>query len=144
SHHRAADAGAEARRPAQVTGRQGRAVRRRPEWRARRAQLVLPARGPAGGLRAPARPAAADAQPRHELFPLRGERGRPWRVGPGRPAQASDGRYGRAGRGGTELMSDTFFGGAPHGTGSFILYFLVGGIAWGAGSVAAGGVGFGG
>src|SRR5438128_1613777 len=137
SHHRAADAGAEARRPAQVTGRQGRAVRRRPEWRARRAQLVLPARGPAGGLRAPAQPAAADAQPRQELLLLRGERGRPGGAGARRAAEAADGRYGRAGRGGIELMSDTFFSGAPHWTWFIILYFFVGGIAGGACFLAA-------
>src|SRR5437899_1820536 len=137
SHHRAADAGAEARRPAQVTGRQGRAVRRRPEWRARRAQRVLPARGPARGLPAPARPAAADAQPRHELFPLRGERGRPGGAGARRAAETADGRYGRAGRGGIELMCDTFFSGAPHWTWFIILYFFVGGIAGGACFLAA-------
>src|SRR6266568_5151496 len=111
---RAADARAEARRPAQVAGRQGGVVRRRPEWRAGRAQLVLPARGPAGGVRAAAQPAAADAQPRQEFFLLPGERGRPRGAGARRPAQAPDGRHARPGRGGIELMSDTFFSGAPH------------------------------
>src|SRR2546425_4480386 len=137
SHHRAADAGAEARRPAQVTGRQGRVVRRRPEWRARRAQLVLPAPGPAGGVRAPPQPAAADAQPRQELLLLRGERGRPGGAGARRGAEAAHGRHGRAGRGGIELMSDTFFSGAPHWTWLIILYFFVGGIAGGACFLAA-------
>src|SRR2546430_821197 len=136
-HHRAADPGAEARRPAQVTGCQGGAVRRRPKWRARRAQLVLPARGPAGGVRAAAQPAAADAQPRQELFLLPGERGRPRGAGARRPAQAPHGRHGRAGRGGIELMSDTFFSGAPHWAWLIILYFFVGGIAGGACLLAA-------
>src|SRR5881628_1746946 len=134
---RAADAGTKARRPAQVAGRQGGAVWRRPEWRAGRAQLVLPARGPAGGVRAAAQPAAADAQPRQEFFLLPGERGRPRGAGARRPAQAPDGRHGRPGRGGIELMSDTFFSGAPHWAWLIILYFFVGGLAGGAYFLAA-------
>src|SRR5438309_147878 len=66
-----------------------------------------------------------------------GERGRPWRLGPGRPAQAPDGRHGWAGSGGIELMSDTFFSGAPHWAWLIILYFFVGGIAGGACLLAA-------
>src|SRR5256886_8472065 len=128
---RAADAGAEARRPAQVAGRQGRTVRRRPEGVARRAQFVLPAGGRTGGLRAAAQPATAEPQPRQERRLLGGERGRPWRLGPGRPAQAPDGRHGWTGSGGIELMSDTFFSGAPHWAWLIILYFFVGGIAGG-------------
>src|SRR3989449_5542966 len=134
---RAADAGAEARRPAQVTGCQGRTVRRRPEGVARRAQFVLPAGGRTGGLRAAAQPATAEPQPRQERRLLGGERGRPWRLGPGRPAQAPDGRHGWAGSGGIELMSDTFFSGAPHWAWLIILYFFVGGIAGGACLLAA-------
>src|SRR2546430_14714322 len=134
---RAADAGAEARRPAQITGRQGRTVRRRPEGVARRAQFVLPAGGRTGGIRAAAQAATAEPQPRQERRLLGGERGRPWRLGPGRPAQAPDGRHGRAGSGGIELMSDTFFSGAPHWAWLIILYFFVGGIAGGACLLAA-------
>src|SRR5712691_10064756 len=134
---RAADAGTKTRRPAQVTGRQGGAVRRRPEGVARRAQFVLPARRPTRSVRAAAQPAAADAQPRQECRLLGGERGRPWRLGPGRPAQAPDGRHGRAGSGGIELMSDTFFSGAPHWAWFIILYFFVGGLAGGAYFLAA-------
>src|SRR2546426_7534166 len=134
---RAADAGAEACRPAQVTGRQGRAVRRRPEGVARRAQFVLPAGGRTGGIRAAAQAATAEPQPRQERRLLGGERGRPWRLGPGRPAQAPDGRHGWAGSGGIELMSDTFFSGAPHWAWLIILYFFVGGIAGGACLLAA-------
>src|SRR3989454_1251200 len=134
---RAADAGAEARRPAQVTGRQGRAVRRRPEGVARRAQFVLPAGGRTGGIRAAAQAATAEPQPRQERRLLGGERGRPWRLGPGRPAQAPAGRHGRAGGGGIELMSDTLFSGAPHWAWLIILYFFVGGLAGGAYFLAA-------
>src|SRR2546427_664396 len=134
---RAADTGAEARRPTQVTGRQGRAVWRRPERRARRAQLVLPAGGRTGGIRAAGQAATAEPQPRQERRLLGGERGRPRRLGPGRPAQAPHGRHGRAGSGGIELMSDTFFSGAPHWAWLIILYFFVGGIAGGACFLAA-------
>src|SRR5947208_4176397 len=134
---RAADAGAEARRPAQVTGRQGRTVRRRPEGGARRTQFVLPPGGRTGGIRAASQAATAEPQPRQERRLLGGERGRPWRLGPGRPAQAPDGRHGRAGSGGIELMSDTFFSGAPHWAWLIILYFFVGGIAGGACLLAA-------
>src|SRR2546430_12771743 len=134
---RAAEGGAEARRPAQGTGRQGRTVRRRPEGGARRTQFVLPAGGRTGGIRAAAQAATAEPQPRQERRLLGGERGRPWRLGPGRPAQAPDGRHGRAGSGGIELMSDTFFSGAPHWAWLIILYFFVGGIAGGACLLAA-------
>src|SRR5438309_2527349 len=134
---RAADAGAEARRPAQVAGRQGGAVWRRPERRARRAQFVLPAGGRTGGIRAAAQAATAEPQPRQERRLLGAARGRPWRLGPGRPAQTPDGRHGRAGGGGIELMSDTFFSGAPHWAWLIILYFFVGGIAGGACLLAA-------
>src|SRR3989442_14306415 len=90
------------------------------------------------GLGARAKAKAAEPQPRQERRLLGGERGRPWRLGPGRPAQAPDGRHGWAGSGGIELMSDTFFSGAPHWAWLIILYFFVGGIAGGACLLAAG------
>src|SRR5256886_6434089 len=134
---RAADEGAEARRPAQVAGRQGGAVWRRPEGVARRAQFGLPAGCRTRCVRATAQAATAEPQTRQDRRLLGGERGRPWRLGPGRPAQAPDGRHGRAGSGGIELMSDTFFSGAPHWAWLIILYFFVGGIAGGACLLAA-------
>src|SRR5213593_3087275 len=103
----------------------------------RAADARAEARRPAGGVRAAAQPAAADAQPRQEFFLLPGERGRPRGAGARRPAQAPDGRHGRPGRGGIELMSDTFFSGAPHWAWLIILYFFVGGLAGGAYFLAA-------
>src|SRR5204862_3930856 len=88
----------------------------------RRAQFVLPPRGRAGGLRAPAETDAPVAQPGQERFVLVGERGSARRVGARRPAQTAHGWNGWSGwRGrGAQLMSGTFFSGAPHWTWSII------------------------
>src|SRR5437870_6785952 len=143
SERRAAHARTQARRPAQGAGRQGRALRRRPAGRARRAQFVLSAGRRARSVRPAAAPAAPLAASRQELDLLGGERRRFGRAGPRRPPEAADGRNGRRGRGRgrrgrrTELMSDTFFSGAPHWTWFIIPYFFVGGLAGGAYFLAA-------
>src|SRR5690349_564643 len=141
---RATHARTQARRPAQGAGRQGRALRRRPAGRARRAQFVLPAGRRARSVRSAAAPAAPLAASRQELDLLGGERRRLGRAGPRRPPEAAHGRNGRRGwewrrrRGGrTELMSDTFFSGAPHWTWFIIPYFFIGGLAGGAYFLAA-------
>src|SRR5438128_5684426 len=131
--------GGERLMPAQGTGGQGRAVWGRSRRGARRAQFVLPPRGRAGGLRAPAETDAPVAQPGQERFVLVRERGSARRVGARRPAQAAHGWNGWSGRRGrgTQLMSDTFFSGAPHWTWFIIPYFFVGGLAGGAYFLAA-------
>src|SRR5438128_3310890 len=133
--------GGERLMPAQGTGGQGRAVWGRSRRGARRAQFVLPPRGRAGGLRAPAETYAPVAQPGQERFVLVRERGSARRVGARWPAQAAHGWNGWSGwrgRGrGTQLMSDTFFSGAPHWTWFIIPYFFVGGLAGGAYFLAA-------
>src|SRR2546422_10994305 len=121
----------------QGTGGQGRAVWGRSRRGARRAQFVLPPRGRAGGLRAPAETGAPVAQPGQERFVLVRERGSARRVGARRPAQAAHGWNGWSGGRGTQLMSDTFFSGAPHWTWFIIPYFFVGGLAGGAYFLAA-------
>src|SRR2546422_1017372 len=122
---------------AQGTGGQGRAVWGRSRRGARRAQFVLPPRGRAGGLRAPAETDAPVAQPGQERFVLVRERSSARRVGARRPAQAAHGWNGWSGWRGTQLMSDTFFSGAPHWTWFIIPYFFVGGLAGGAHFLAA-------
>src|SRR5207245_7167170 len=104
----------------------------RPGRPARRAQLVLSARGQARGVRPAAPSRAADAEPPQERGPLGGERRRVGRAGVGGPAQAPHGRHGRPGRGRgrgrAQLMSDTFFSGAPRWTWYIFLFFLIRGL----------------